>query len=309
MNRTLKRPMFRLGGSPSEGITSGLDRPRMANADMEIKIKQLTQAYDKYRQQGGTLSFEEFSRLYAEENFNSGGRVGYQMGGISVGGLPGFAISTGLNILNRPPQGGLLSTIAGSAREPFNRLQAEQAAAGMTKSERDFQTSLFEKGEEGKDRRLTEQLQAQKDIAGMKTDVIPEDILKKYEGNQIKAQREVDFYDTIFKNLQSEYGEESVSTVTIDSSEIPDKQIERFVKSNPQLARQVVYDVATGKAVRFAKNAQTNKFEIIPADVSEMDMTGEDMPTPTVRNPGYLRPDKDVDLSGTGQDFGIGFYE
>ena len=307
MNRTLKRPMFRLGGSPSEGITSGLDRPRMANADMEMKIKQLTEEFMKYKQQGGTLSFQDFSRLYAEENFNSGGRVGFQMGGINVGGLPGFAISTGLNLLSTPPQGGLLSTAATAARDPFNRLQAEQAAAGMTKSERDFQTSLFEKGEAGKDRRLTEQLQAQKDIAGMKTDVIPEDILKKYEGNQIKAQREVDFYDTIFKDLQGEYGKESVSTVTIDSSEIPDKQIERFVKSNPQLARQVVYDVATGKAVRFAKNAQTNKFEIIPADVSEMDMTGEDMPTPTVRNPGYLRPDKEVDLDQP--DFGIGFYD
>ena len=112
MNRTLKRPMFKLGGSPSEGITSGLDRPRMANADMDMKIKQLTQAYDKYRQQGGTLSFQDFSKLYAEENFNSGGRVGYQTGGISVGGLPGFAISTGLNLLSQPPQGGLLSTAA-----------------------------------------------------------------------------------------------------------------------------------------------------------------------------------------------------
>ena len=257
MNRTLKRPMFRLGGSSSEGITSGLDRPKMASADMDMKIKQLTQAYDNYRQQGGTLSFEDFSKLYAEENFNSGGRVGYRAGSFSPSGVPGFLTQFGLNLMSTPPQGGLLSTAAIAAKDPFNRLQASQMQRDMTQSERDFETSLFEKGEEGKDRRLTEQLQAQKDIAGMKTDVIPEDILKKYEGNQIKAQREVDFYDTIFKNLQSEYGEESVSTVTIDSSEIPDKQIERFVKSNPQLARQVVYDVATGRAVRFAKNAQT----------------------------------------------------
>jgi len=305
MNRTLKRPMFRLGGSPSEGITSGLDRPKMASADMNMKIKQLTQAYDNYRQQGGTLSFEDFSKLYAEENFNSGGRVGFQTGGFSPSGVPGFLTQFGLNLLSTPPQGGLLSTAAIAAKDPFNRLQASQMQRDMTQSERDFETSLFEKGEAGKDRRLKLQLDAE----AKKEKVIPDDILKKYEGNQIKAQREVDFYDTIFKNLQGEYGKESVSTVTIDSSEIPDKQIERFVKSNPQLARQVVYDVATGKAVRFAKNAQTNKFEIIPADVSEMDMTGEDMPTPTVRNPGYLRPDKDVDLSGTGQDFGIGFYE
>ena len=28
MNRTLKRPMFRIGGSVNSGITSGLDKPR-----------------------------------------------------------------------------------------------------------------------------------------------------------------------------------------------------------------------------------------------------------------------------------------
>ena len=28
MNRTLKRPMFRMGGSTGTGITSGLDVPR-----------------------------------------------------------------------------------------------------------------------------------------------------------------------------------------------------------------------------------------------------------------------------------------
>ena len=314
MNRTLKRPMFRIGGSTSEGITSGLDRPRMASADMDMKIKQLTQAYDNYRKQGGTLSFEEFSRLYAEENFNSGGRVGYQTGGITLGGLPGFAISTGLNLLSTPPQGGLLSTAATAARDPFNRLQAEQAAKMQTASDRAFAKELAAEEREFEKGQLTRKLQSAEKIAAQDQDVIPENILEKYEGNQIKAQREVDFYDTIFKNLQSEYGKESVSTVTIDSSEIPDKQIERFVKSNPQLARQVVYDVATGKAVRFARNTQTNKFEIIPADPSDIDDTGDAMPEPktgpdfTYLSPGQQETLKNI-REASDSDFGMGFYE
>ena len=314
MNRTLKRPMFRIGGSTSEGITSGLDRPRMASADMDMKIKQLTEAYDSYRKQGGTLSFEEFSRLYAEENFNSGGRVGYQTGGITLGGLPGFAISTGLNLLSTPPQGGLLSTAATAARDPFNRLQAEQAARMQTASDRAFAKELAAEEREFEEGQLTRKLQSAERIAAQKEDVIPENILEKYEGNQIKAQREVDFYDTIFKNLQSEYGKESVSTVTIDSSEIPDKQIERFVKSNPQLARQVVYDVATGKAVRFARNTQTNKFEIIPADPSDIDDTGDAMPEPktgpdfTYLSPGQQKTLKNI-REASDSDFGMGFYE
>ena len=314
MNRTLKRPMFRIGGPTSGGITSGLNRPRMASADMDMKIKQLTKAYDDYRKQGGTLSFEDFSKLYAEENFNSGGRVGYQTGGITLGGLPGFAISTGLNLLSTPPQGGLLSTAATAARDPFNRLQAEQAARMQTASDRAFAKELAAEDREFEEGQLTRKLQSAERIAAQKEDVIPENILEKYEGNQIKAQREVDFYDTIFKNLQSEYGKESVSTVTIDSSEIPDKQIERFVKSNPQLARQVVYDVATGKAVRFVRNTQTNKFQIVPADPADIDDTGEAMPEPktkpdfTYLSPGQQKVVQDIQ-AGADKDFGIGFYD
>ena len=33
MNRTLKRPMFRMGGSAAEGITSGLDKPKRGLVD------------------------------------------------------------------------------------------------------------------------------------------------------------------------------------------------------------------------------------------------------------------------------------
>ena len=314
MNRTLKRPMFRIGGSTSEGITSGLDRPRMASADMDMKIKQLTEAYDSYRKQGGTLSFEEFSKLYAEENFNSGGRVGYQTGGITLGGLPGFAISTGLNLLSTPPQGGLLSTAATAARDPFNRLQAEQAAKMQTASDRAFAKELAAEEREFEKGQLTRKLQSAERIAAQDQDVIPEDLLKKYEGNQIKAKREQNFYTTIFKDLENEYGKESVSTVVIDSSEIPDKQIERFVKSNPQLARQVVYDVATGKAVRFVRNTQTNKFEIIPADPLDIDDTGDAMPEPktgpdfTYLSEGQQETLKNI-REASDSDFGMGFYE
>jgi hypothetical protein len=314
MNRTLKRPMFRIGGSPGTGITSGLDRPRMASADMDMKIKQLTEAYDSYRKQGGTLSFEEFSRLYAEENFNSGGRVGYQTGGFSATGLPGFLTQFGLNLLSTPPRGGLLSTAALAARDPFNRLQATQAAAAQTASDRAFAKELAREEREFEEGQLTRKLQSAERIAAQDEDVVPEDLLKKYEGNQIKAKREQDFYTTIFKDLENQYGKESVSTSVIDSSEIPDKQIERFVKSNPQLARQVVYDVATGKAVRFVRNTQTNKFEIIPADPLDIDDTGDAMPEPktgpdfTYLSEGQQETLKNI-REASDSNFGLGFYE
>ena len=207
MNRTLKRPMFRLGGPTSEGITSGLDRPRMANADMDMKIKQLTQAYDKYRQQGGTLSFQDFSKLYAEENFNSGGRVGYQTGGISVGGLPGFAISTGLNLLSQPPQGGLLSTAALAARDPFNRLQAEQAAGMKTLGEQKFIRDERIAGDEAAMDRLKLKLESDERLAGNKSnDALYNVMLEQYIENDLPplaAERAAAFATTKADDLRS----------------------------------------------------------------------------------------------------------
>ena len=207
MNRVLKRPMFRLGGPTSGGITSGLNRPRMASADMDMKIKELTQAYDNYRKQGGTLSFQDFSKLYAEENFNSGGRVGYQTGGISVGGLPGFAISTGLNLLSQPPQGGLLSTAALAAKDPFNRLQAEQAAGMKTLGEQKFIRDERIAGDEAAMERLKLKLASDERIAGEKTnDALYNVMLEQYIENDLPpqvAERAAAFSTTKADDLRS----------------------------------------------------------------------------------------------------------
>ena len=40
MNRTLRRPMFRMGGSTNEGITSGLDTPKRGLVDGPGKYSQ-----------------------------------------------------------------------------------------------------------------------------------------------------------------------------------------------------------------------------------------------------------------------------
>jgi hypothetical protein len=168
MNRTLKRPMFRIGGMSAEGITSGLDKPRMANVDMEMKMQRLREAFLNYKQQGGTLSFEDFSRIYAEENFNSGGRVGYQTGGFSAAGLPGFLTGFGLNLLATPPQGNIFQTSAVAAREPFANLQRSQMAAAKTAGERAFITSEREKGQEFKKKLQEIELASLEKRAGMK---------------------------------------------------------------------------------------------------------------------------------------------
>ena len=257
MNRTLKRPMFRIGGSAGTGITSGLDKPRAQ---------------------------------YANGTPNP-----YNMGAFSPGSLPGFLTSFGLDLLSRPPQGNIFQTAAAAARGPFDRFQAGQAAAMKTASDRAFAKELAEEEREFEEGQLEKKLAAQKEIAGMKTTDTTERIQAiadtKYEGDIIKAQREVNFATETYPTLTAQYGQESVSTSVIDSSGLQkQKDLDRFVKQNPALARQIVYDVATGKAMKFVKNTVTNKFELIPADSADVDTTGDIQPAPR-DNPGLFGRD------------------
>jgi len=275
MNRTLKRPMFRIGGSAGTGITSGLDKPR--------------------------------------KQYNEGSPNPYNMGAFSPGSLPGFLTSFGLDLLSRPPQGNIFQTAAAAARGPFDRFQAGQAAAMKTASDREFAEKLAQEEREFDERQLDKRLAVERE----KIDKMGGgDLLKRiesakenYGGNEIKAAREIDFYDNKFAELQGNYGDQGVFIDPVDLSvyESQKNGLEKFVKQNPQAGRQVVYDVATGKAVRIVKDPATGKLKAVPADSSDIDTTGENMPKPVVRNPGYLREPKKVDLEEP--DFGIGFYD
>ena len=281
MNRILKRPMFRIGGSAGTGITSGLDKP---------------------------------------QQMAKGGRIGYQQGtmpNFQFGGLPGFLTQFGLNLLSTPPQGNIFATAATAARDPFAALQASQVESMKTASDRKFARELAAEEREFEEGQLEKKLAAQKEIAGMDTTDATKRIQDiadtKYEGNTIKAQREVDFATTTYPNLISEYGEESVATDIIDSSTLQKpRDVERFVKANPTLARQVVYDVATGKPMRFVKD-QTGKFRLVPASSEDIDTTGEDMPDPD-RTPGLFGQKTKPNIVGPaierlGEEFSDDFYQ
>ena len=248
--------MFRIGGSAGTGITSGLDQPqKMAN----------------------------------------GGRTGYRQGSMpsfQPTGLPGFLTGFGLNLLSTPPSGNIFQTAALAAQDPFRRLQADQAAAMKTASDRAFAEKLAEEERDFLRGETTRKLESAEKIAGMKTTDTTERVQAiadtKYDGDIIKAQREVDFATKTYPNLVTEYGEESVATSVIDSSGLQkQKDINRFVKQNPQLARQVVYDVRTGIAMKFVKNTVTNKFELVPASAADIDTTGDVQPAP-IQNPGLF---------------------
>ena len=112
MSRTLKRPMFRMGGA-AEVITSGLDKPRQqyANGDKVQSALDTT-----------IRAQEALQKLKGERS------------GFMPGALPGFLTSFGLNLLATPPQGNIFQTAATAAKEPFQTFQAAELADERAKT-------------------------------------------------------------------------------------------------------------------------------------------------------------------------------
>ena len=108
-NRTLMRPMFKIGGSSGTGITSGLDTPKRGIVDGPGKYSQ--QATDSELIQTSLAKTKEVLPILEELQ---GTRSPF-----SASGMPGFLTQFGLNLLSTPPQGGLLATAATAAKEPF----------------------------------------------------------------------------------------------------------------------------------------------------------------------------------------------
>jgi len=103
MNRTLRRPMFRMGGS-AEGITSGLDAP---DINKRVNFDNGGNLESRYKE---AMDFIQSKRAPRGSNFND------------------FLINLGLDLASRPRSGNIFQQVATSAREPFAQFQARKEA-------------------------------------------------------------------------------------------------------------------------------------------------------------------------------------
>ena len=121
-NRTLMRPMFRIGGSSGTGITSGLDRPG-------------------YRTGIGPNMADVAGPLVSRPTQNKlTDKITSKVDkptGIGLGTIPGFITSLGLNLATQSPTGNIFSDIASAAKDPFDTFQ--QAKFAEAKEEREFE--------------------------------------------------------------------------------------------------------------------------------------------------------------------------
>jgi len=139
MNRTLKRPMFRMGGSASEGITSGLDKPKRGLVNEPGKYSQppldLPNLLTKTREQmtpENIAAYQPFMQRPQGEALNR------------------FLINFGLDLASRPPTGrgfsGLIGTAASAAKAPTEQLFADIDRERLSKqtAEADLFKTLLE---------------------------------------------------------------------------------------------------------------------------------------------------------------------
>jgi len=105
MNRTLRRPMFRMGGSTGEGITSGLETPKRGRVDGPGGY---AGDIEKIKQQRDSIYQLSPRTKRPDNSFND------------------FLITAGLDLLQRPKSGNILSQIGASTQPAFTQFQKAQ---------------------------------------------------------------------------------------------------------------------------------------------------------------------------------------
>jgi hypothetical protein len=113
--RTLRRPMFRMGGSANQGITSGLDKPKRGLVDEPGKYSQTLEDQFGLSEIDKLVQSRRPKETYKDRD--------------------DFLINLGLDLVSRPPSGNIISTIGQSAQKPFKQFQAGQAQKRKTQTE------------------------------------------------------------------------------------------------------------------------------------------------------------------------------
>ena len=139
MNRILKRPMFRIGGSAGTGITSGLDRPgykmgttvggqffpygegdRVSQGALDV-ISAFPKRMNAMKQPTNTTRLNTTPIPTSSTRERLLAAIGQQPNNRN---LSQFLTTFGLNLLSTPPQGGFFSTVAQAAKQPTDQLFA-----------------------------------------------------------------------------------------------------------------------------------------------------------------------------------------
>ena len=240
MNRILKRPMFRIGGSAGTGITSGLDKPR----------KQYAQ---------GSMP-----------NFQPSGIPGFLTGlGINLLTTPpqGNIFQT-IGTAAQDPFNRLQAQQASLMKTASDRKFARELA----QEEREFEEGQLEKKLAAQERiagmnktDYAKRLEAAREEFG--------DDIKAARAVEFGDTKFKEFEDKFGE------GQVATTVIDSDGYQRKGS-LEKFVKQNPRIAGLKIYDVATNKVVIIVTDTATGRLKLVPADSADIDTTGDTQPAP-----------------------------
>jgi hypothetical protein len=292
MNRVLKRPMFRMGGSTGTGITSGLDQPR------------------KQYQQGSM------------PNFQFGGVPGFLTNfGLNLLATPpqGNIFATAATAARDPFNQLQKFQTARALTQAERDFEQKKLAEG-----REFTEKMTQKEIKAADERLTRQLESKERIANMDKSMSLEDLTQLYlpdyqgEGNaEIKASNRAKYTKLVLPELRTTVGDTQIGGI-IEADLSDPKAAKRFANQNKNKVGKVFYDINTGQSVILTRDPETNALGFIPYQIG-MDMrsaSDEIDIQPSANQPkeiNYLSESQKAKLKeiqeGSDKDFGLGFYD
>ena len=132
MNRVLRRPMFKMGGSAGTGITTGLDKPRQEyNEAGPVGNNPLTQYPTDFFPQLGTREIKQDTpNVTMDDNKLTAGQELLKAfkDRNTKPDLSQFLINFGLNLASATPRGNIFATAAEAAKKPAGTLFEQKAA-------------------------------------------------------------------------------------------------------------------------------------------------------------------------------------
>ena len=264
--RTLRRPMFRIGGSAGEGITSGL-APR------------------KRYEHGGSHAMEnlmadlpEYKKIAKE--------MSYKPRGTNVWD---FLTDFGLNIASTPPQGNIISTAAAAAKEPYSKFLTRkgESEAARYASESNLFTTLVGAGsriraaeakaasgadtymyqEKAKDIKsnIEEQLELRDEFQGLdmtnETDIARAAEIKDELRTLKSVYTDPEFSKAMLKWVSSKQQQRWLSQMIIKAAEkelgmVQDMTNEKFFNKYNELMTEILGDFAIGIPPTFEKGGR-----------------------------------------------------
>ena len=245
MNRIMRRPMFRKGGSAGEGITSGLAPRQGYETAGDVEQNDLSKINI------GSLNMQQLRDLASSMAYKAPPMP-------RDTSLDDFKIDFGLDLISRPAAGNIFQTAALSAKEPFKNFRSSRGAYNKSAQDRAIN-------------RYNAEANMFKTLIGAQADILGSDTGgKTYRDLEIAKQLE-NIIPQIYE-LEAKQKDGTITEDEIVQLDVLKTQKNNFTKSNPvtegaidifikSSQGQTLFTSITEQLFRDDKTSGTNKYQ------------------------------------------------